>query len=81
MNFVSDQELIYLYKNSLALVITFLALQIFPLEAFKIGVPMYIRLNGLRALKMLHVLIDLNDPNSLSEAIIKLLKNKNLKMI
>ena len=82
-DFVSDQELIALYKNSLALVMpTFFGpTNLPPLEAFKIGVPViYPDLNGLRE-QVGHaaLLIDLNDPNSLSEAIIKLLKNKNLK--
>ena len=82
-DFVSDQELIALYKNSLALVMPtyFGPTNLPPLEAFKIGVPViYPDLNGLREqVGNAALLIDLNDPNSLSEAIIKLLKNKNLK--
>ena len=81
--FVSNKEIISHYKNSLALVMpTFFGpTNIPPLEAFKIGTPViYSDLNGLRdQVGDAGLLIDLNHPNSLSEQLFKLLKDKNLR--
>ena len=81
--FVSNKEIISHYKNSLALVMpTFFGpTNIPPLEAFKMGTPViYSDLNGLRdQVGDAGLLIDLNNPNSLSEHLFKLLKDKNLR--
>ena len=81
--FVSNKEIISHYKNSLALVMpTFFGpTNIPPLEAFKMGTPViYSDLNGSRdQVGDAGLLIDLNNPNSLSEHLFKLLKDKNLR--
>ena len=52
-----------------------------PLEAFSIGVPViYPDLSGLRdQVEDAALLIDLNDPNTLSDCMVKLIKDKSLK--
>ena len=81
--FISNKELIALYKFSLALVMPtyFGPTNIPPLEAFNIGVPViYSDLPGLRdQVGDAALLIDLNDPSSLSKCILKLRENNNLR--
>ena len=81
--FISNKELISLYKYSIALVMpTFFGpTNIPPLEAFKIGVPViYPDLNGLRdQVGDAALLMNLYDPNTLSECLYKLQKNKDLR--
>ena len=81
--FISNKELISLYKYSIALVMpTFFGpTNIPPLEAFKIGVPViYPDLNGLRdQVGDAALLMNLYDPNTLSECLYKLIKNKDLR--
>ena len=81
--FISNKELIALYKFSLALVMPtyFGPTNIPPLEAFNIGVPViYSDLPGLRdQVGDAALLIDLNDPSSLSNYILKLRENNNLR--
>tara|TARA_B100000401_G_C52789964_1_gene712885 strand:+ start:85 stop:1320 length:1236 start_codon:yes stop_codon:yes gene_type:complete len=81
--FISNKELIALYKFSLALVMPtyFGPTNIPPLEAFNIGVPViYPDLIGLRdQVGDAALLADLNDPNSLSNCILKLKKDTNLR--
>ncbi len=82
-DFVSDEELVMLYKNSIALVMpTFFGpTNLPPLEAFNLGVPViYPDLMGLRdQVGDAALLIDLNDPDTLSECLLKLLENKHLR--
>lgn len=81
--FISNKELISLYKYSIALVMpTFFGpTNIPPLEAFKIGVPViYSDLNGLRdQVGDAALLMNLYDPNTLSECLYKLIKNNDLR--
>ena len=81
--FVPNKELIALYKNSLALVMpTFFGpTNLPPLEAFNLGVPLiYSDLDGLKdQVGDAALLMNLNDPNTLSNCILKLLRNKNLR--
>ena len=81
--FISNKELIALYKFSLALVMPtyFGPTNIPPLEAFNIGVPViYPDLIGLRdQVGNAALLVDLNDPSSLSNCLLKLRGNNNLR--
>lgn len=81
--FISNRELISFYKNSIALVMpTFFGpTNMPPLEAFSLGVPViYPNHAGLKEqVEDAALLIDLYDPNTLSESLIKILKDKNLK--
>ena len=81
--FVSNQELISLYKSSLALVMpTFFGpTNIPPLEAFKLGIPViYSDLEGLRdQVKDAALLVNLYDPDSLANYLINLMKNDSLR--
>jgi len=81
--FISNKELIALYKYSLALVMPtyFGPTNIPPLEAFNIGVPViYPDLIGLRdQVGDAALLVDLNDPSSLSNYLLELRKNNNLR--
>ena len=81
--FISNKELIALYKNSIALVMpTFFGpTNLPPLEAFKLGVPViYPDLDGLRdQVGDAALLIDLYKPDSLSECLLKLLGNEDLR--
>ena len=81
--FISNKELISLYKYSIALIMpTFFGpTNIPPLEAFKIGVPViYPDLDGLRdQVGDAALLINLYDPNTLSDCLYKLINNKGLR--
>ena len=81
--FISNKELIALYKFSLALVMPtyFGPTNIPPLEAFNIGVPViYPDLIGLRdQVGNAALLVDLDDPSSLSNCLLKLRENNNLR--
>ena len=81
--FISNKELISLYRYSLALVMpTFFGpTNLPPLEAFRIGVPViYPDLDGLKdQVQNSALLMNLNDPNSLTECLFKLIKNKKLR--
>tara|TARA_B100001093_G_C26790149_1_gene998598 strand:+ start:374 stop:1612 length:1239 start_codon:yes stop_codon:yes gene_type:complete len=81
--FISNKELIALYKNSIALVMpTFFGpTNLPPLEAFNLGVPViYPDSNGLREqVGDAALLINLSDPNTLSNCLLKLLNNNDLK--
>ena len=81
--FISNKELVSLYKYSIALVMPtfFGSTNIPPLEAFKIGVPViYPDLDGLREqVGDAALLINLYDPNTLSDCLLKLLENKDLR--
>ncbi len=81
--FVSNEDLIALYKNSIALVMpTFFGpTNLPPLEAFNLGVPViYSDLVGLREqVGDAALMINLNEPNTLSNCILKLLRSNNLK--
>ena len=81
--FISDEDLIAYYRNSVALVMpTFFGpTNLPPLEAFSLGVPViYPDLIGLKdQVGEAALLINLNDPNSLSDCILNLLEHKSLK--
>ena len=81
--FITNKELMSLYKYSLALVMpTFFGpTNIPPLEAFKIGVPViYPDLDGLRdQVGDAALLMNLYDPNTLSDCLYKLIQNKDLR--
>ena len=81
--FISNKELIALYKFSLALVMPtyFGPTNIPPLEAFNIGVPViYPDLIGLRdQVGNAALLVDLDDPSSLSNCLLKLREDNNLR--
>lgn len=84
VGFVSDEELISLYSNSVALVMPtyFGPTNIPPLEAFKLNVPvLYSDIPGLREQACKAALfLDLNDPKSLVLNLKKLLNSKNLRI-
>ncbi len=81
--FIPNEELAYIYKMSLALVMpTFFGpTNIPPIEAFKIGTPViYPDLVGLKdQIQDAGVLVDLYDPESLSTSIKKLIENKDFR--
>ena len=81
--FVDDEELPFLYSQSIALVMPtyFGPTNIPPLEAFKINVPvLYSDLPGLRdQVGKAAMLIDLKKPESLASNLKKLLNSKKLK--
>ena len=81
--FVSNHELVSIYKNSLALVMpTFYGpTNIPPLEAFKLGTPViYSDLDGLRdQLEGAGLLVDLHDPGTLAKCLLKLIREKNFR--
>ena len=81
--FIPNQELISIYKMSIALVMpTFFGpTNIPPLEAFKLGIPViYPDIKGLKEqVKKSGLLVDLNDPETLSTCILDLIKNTNLR--
>tara|TARA_Y100001978_G_scaffold201541_1_gene220131 strand:- start:239 stop:1471 length:1233 start_codon:yes stop_codon:yes gene_type:complete len=81
--FISNTELIAFYKNSIALVMPtyFGPTNLPPLEAFNLGVPViYSDLNGLKEqVGEAALLIDLNQPSTLSNHLLNLIKNNDLK--
>lgn len=81
--FVSNEEINYLYSQSLALVMPtyFGPTNIPPLEAFKLNVPvLYSDLPGLRdQVNDAALLLNLNDPKSLVENLKKLLSSNELR--
>ena len=81
--FISNKELMSLYKYSIALIMpTFFGpTNIPPLEAFKIGVPViYPDLDGLRhQVGDAALLMNLYDPNTLSDCLYKLIIDKDLR--
>ena len=81
--FVSNEEINYLYSQSIALVMPtyFGPTNIPPLEAFKLNVPViYSDLPGLRdQVKGAALLVDLNDPKSLVLNLKKLLSSDDLR--
>ena len=83
VGFVSNEEINYLYLQSLALVMPtyFGPTNMPPLEAFKLNVPvLYSYLPGLRdQVNEAALLLDLNDPNSLVLNIKKLLSSSDLR--
>ena len=83
VGFVSNEEINYLYLQSLALVMPtyFGPTNMPPLEAFKLNVPvLYSDLPGLRdQVNEAALLLDLNDPNSLVLNIKKLLSSSDLR--
>ncbi len=78
VGFVEDKELPYLYKQALALVMPtyFGPTNIPPMEAFIMGCPvLYSDLPGLREQVIdSAILLDLNDPDSLSQGLIRILE-------
>jgi glycosyltransferase involved in cell wall biosynthesis len=83
LGFVDDCEMIYLYKQSLSLVMPtyFGPTNLPPLEASYLGVPiMYSNLSGLtEQVGNSALLMDLNDPISLAQNIFNLSNNNSLK--
>lgn len=83
LGFVDNQDIIELYKGSIALVMPtyFGPTNIPPLEAFSLGVPvLYSNLPGLREqVGDSALLLDLNDPNSMAQNIINLMTDDILK--
>ncbi len=83
LGFVDNAEMIYLYKQSLCLAMPtyFGPTNLPPLEASYLGVPiMYSNLNGLsEQVGNSALLIDLNDPISLSKNIFNLINDNSLK--
>ena len=83
LGFVDDSEMIYLYKQSLCLVMPtyFGPTNLPPLEASYLGVPIiYSNLNGLNEqVGNSALLMDLNDPASLARNIFNLIKNNSIK--
>ena len=81
--FIPNHELVSIYKMSLALVMpTFFGpTNIPPLEAFKLGTPViYPDLDGLREqVKDAGLLIDLNNPETLSKCLLELIRKKNFR--
>jgi glycosyltransferase involved in cell wall biosynthesis len=81
--FIPNEDLANIYKMSLALVMpTFFGpTNIPPLEAFKIGTPViYPDLVGLKdQIKDAGLLVDLHDPETLSNAILELIENNDLR--
>ena len=82
--FIPNEELVSLYKMSLALVMpTFFGpTNIPPLEAFKLGTPViYPDLDGLRdQVKDAALLVNLYDPETLSKVLVNLINDKNLRV-
>lgn len=80
--FVSNDEMVELYKNSMALVMPsyFGSTNLPPLEAFSLGVPvLYPDLRGLRdQVGDAALLIDLKDPNSMAINLKSLIEDKQL---
>jgi len=85
LGFVDDSEMIYLYKQSLCLVMPtyFGPTNLPPLEASYLGVPViYSDLNGLGdQVGDSALLMDLNDPESLAKNIFNLINNNSLKKV
>ena len=83
--FISNKELVSIYKMSLALVMpTFSGpSNIPPLEAFKLGTPViYPDLDGLRdQVEDAGLLVDLYNPETLSKCLLKLIKKDFLEII
>ena len=84
LGFVDNEDIVELYKNSLALVMPtyFGPTNIPPLEAFALGVPvLYSDLPGLRdQVGDSALLLDLNDPNSMAKNIINLMTDESLRL-
>ena len=84
LGFVDNEDIVELYKNSLALVMPtyFGPTNIPPLEAFALGVPvLYSDLPGLRdQVGDSALLLDLNDPNSMAKNIINLMTDESLRV-
>ena len=83
LGFVDSEDMIMLYKNSLALVMPtyFGPTNIPPLEAFTLGVPvLYSDLPGLRdQVGNAALLMDLKDPSSMSKNIVDLINKEGLR--
>lgn len=83
LDFVKNEELPYLYKNSFALAMPTYSgpTNIPPWEAFKLGIPVfYSNLEGaFDVYKDAVYYIDIFDPNSLAEGVIDLFNNKEKK--
>ncbi len=81
--FLTNEELISLYKMSQALVMPtyFGPTNIPPFEAFKLGIPViYSNLHGLREqIKDAGSLVDLDNPDTLASCLFKLLKDSNFR--
>ncbi len=81
--FISNAELIAFYKNSIALVMPtyFGPTNLPPLEALNLGVPViYSDLNGLKEqVGDAALFMDLNQPSTLSNHLLNLIKNNDLK--
>lgn len=84
VGFVPNEEIPYFYKQSLALVMPtyFGPTNLPPLEAFQLGVPvLYSDLPGLREqVGDAALLINLNDPDSLTQHLFELLGNEELRL-
>jgi len=84
LGFVSDNEMIDLYANALALVMPtyFGPTNIPPLEAFKLGIPvLYSDLDGLREqVGNAGLLLNLNDEVSLADNLYNLISDNNLRI-
>ena len=83
LDFVSDQEIIDLYKSSLALVMPtyFGPTNLPPLEAFCLGIPvLYPNLPGMREqVSGAGLLMNLEEPFSMANQINKILKNPSIR--
>ena len=83
LDFVSDQEIIDLYKSSLALVMPsyFGPTNLPPLEAFCLGIPvLYPDLNGMKEqVSGAALLMNLTEPSSMASQINKLLKYPSIR--
>jgi glycosyltransferase involved in cell wall biosynthesis len=84
VGFVPNEEIPYFYKQSLALVMPtyFGPTNLPPLEAFQLGVPvLYSDLPGLREqVGDAALLLNLNNPDSLTKYLFELLRNKELRI-
>ena len=83
LGYVEDEDLAYLYKESIALVMPtyFGPTNIPPLEAFTLGVPvLYSNLDGLREqVGDAALLMDLNNPESMASHLDRLINDDDLK--
>ena len=83
VGFVSDEEVNYLYRNSLAVVMPsyFGPTNLPPLEAFRLGVPLlYSNLDGMREqVQGAALLMDLSAPESMAKHLNDLLESEDLR--
>ena len=83
LDFVSDQEIIDLYKSSLALVMPtyFGPTNLPPIEAFCLGIPvLYPNLPGMKEqVSGNALLMNLEEPSSMANQINKLIKNPSIR--